>query len=395
MAATFGLPDCEILDCSGLAIAPGFIDLHSHLDLQVLEDRPEKIRQGVTSEVVGNCGFSPFPFDGDPRRLQEFASGILGRPDGWGWSRLRGISARLKRAATRMHVFSLVGHGSLRVAVVCGQALRELSGGELDRMSGLLEDALSAGCAGFSTGLMYTPGSSASTAELEHLCRIVARSGKLYATHMRSYSAGLLEAVREQIELAKATGCRLQISHLQAAGRTNWGLQQRALDEIWRRSRGWGSMWNLDIYSLLQCGSTLLTQWLPAWALEGGKHALITRLRDGVLRGKIAEEMDQSRPQLWSDITISGVATPENEGLVGKTIAEIAEDRSVDPAQGALDLLLQEDGVVNVISFNQSEKNLRQLITHPLCSVISDGFLREGQSASQVVLPEQVSRIAG
>ncbi len=370
-------PGCAVLDCSGLAITPGFIDLHSHLDLQVLEDRMEKIRQGVTSEVVGNCGFSPFPFDGNPQRLQEFASGILGRADGWGWSTASQYLQAVEKNSPRMHVFPLVGHGSLRVAVA-GQKQQPLSSAELDRMAGFLEDALAAGCSGFSTGLMYAPGSSAGADELERLCRIVARSGKLYATHMRSYSAGLLDAVREQLDLARVTGCRLQISHLQAAGRANWVLQQQALDAI-EAARRQGIDVEFDIYPY-QCGSTVLTQWLPDWAMEGGKDALLGRLRDGAARARIAREMDQLRAQLWSDITISGVDTPDNAGLVGRTIAEMAAARNIDPAQGALDLLLEEKAAVNVVSFNQSRENLRQLITHPLCSVISDGFYVKGKA---------------
>jgi N-acyl-D-amino-acid deacylase len=270
-----------------------------------------------------------------------------------------------------------VGHGSLRVTV-SGQKQEPLSAVELDRMSGLLEDALSAGCSGFSTGLMYAPGSSAGADELEHLCRVVARSGKLYATHMRSYSTKLMEAVREQLDLARATGCRLQISHLQAAGRQNWGLQQQALDEI-ETARRQGIDVEFDIYPY-QCGSTVLTQWLPAWSLEGGKQALIARLRDERVRDRIAQEMDRDRAQLWSDITVSGISSVQNEGLAGKTIAEIAADRNVDPAEAAVDLLLEEEGSVNVVSFNQSEENLRQLITHPLCSIISDGFYVKGRA---------------
>jgi N-acyl-D-amino-acid deacylase len=369
--------DCAVLDCAGLAIAPGFIDLHSHLDLQVLENRTEKIRQGVTSEVVGNCGFSPFPFSDNPEGLQEFASGILGRTDGWGWSTASEYLRAVERDSTKMHVFPLVGHGSLRLAVT-GQKQEALTSSELDRMSGLLEDSLSAGCSGFSTGLMYAPGSSAGTVELERLCRVVARSGRLYATHMRSYSNALVEAVREQLDLARASGCRLQISHLQAAGRTNWTLQQQALDEI-EVARRQGIDVEFDIYPY-QCGSTVLTQWLPDWALEGGKHKLLARLQDRGLHKKIALEMDRSRAQLWSDITISGISTTENADLVGKTIEEMAAARNVDPAEAALDLLLEEKAAVNVVSFNQSEKNLRQLITHPLCSIISDGFHVKGKA---------------
>jgi N-acyl-D-amino-acid deacylase len=156
---------------------------------------------------------------------------------------------------------------------------------------------------------------------------------------------------------------------LQAAGRANWGLQQRALDEI-EAARAEGIDVEFDIYPY-QCGSTVLTQWLPAWALEGGRAALLARLRDRALRAKIASEMEQSRAQSWSDITISGVATASNAGLVGTTLAS---------AEAAIDLLIAEEAAVNVISFNQSRENLRQLITHPLCSVISDGFHVKGKA---------------
>src|SRR3569623_177387 len=134
---------CPVVDCSGLAVAPGFIDLHSHLDLQVLEDRPEKIRQGVTSEVVGNCGFSPFPFIEDERALREFASGILGRKDGWGWRTASEYLKTVEARSTKAHVFPLVGHGSLRIAVA-GNSLAPLSASELGTVSGLLEAALAA-----------------------------------------------------------------------------------------------------------------------------------------------------------------------------------------------------------------------------------------------------------
>ena len=383
---------CPVFDCAGLAIAPGFIDLHSHLDLQVLEDRPDKIRQGVTSEVVGNCGFSPFPHGGDPNELQQFASGILGRRDGWGWSSAAEYLREVETRSTKVHVFSLVGHGSMRIAVT-GNAQQRLSSLELDQMSGFLEDALSAGCAGFSTGLMYAPGSSACPEELQHLCRIVARTGKLYATHMRSYAEGLLPAVSEQLDLARATGCRLQISHLQAAGRRNWGLQQQALAEI-EAARQEGIDVEFDIYPY-QCGSTLLTQWLPAWALDGGTAGMLERLVTRDTRAKIIHETEQSRAQLWSDITISGVGKGRNAELVGRTIEEIALDRGVPAAETALDLLIEEDGVVNVVSFNQSEENLRQLITHPLCSVISDGFYVNGRAHPRLygTFPELLGKV--
>lgn len=379
IAATggFRIPeDCQVVDCDGLAVAPAFIDLHSHSDVQILEGRTEKVKQGVTTEVVGNCGFSPFPHGADARELREFGAGILGRNTDWGWARAAEYLSAIAVNSTKVSALPLAGHGSLRIAVA-GLRQDVLTASELGRLSGLLEDALDAGCAGFSTGLMYAPGSVAGHEELAPLCAIVARKDKLYATHMRSYSSGLLEAVREQLDLARATGCRLQISHLQAAGRANWDLQRRALDEI-EAARTEGIDVEFDIYPY-QCGSTVLTQWLPQWALGGGTDVLLRRLRDKGDRVRIAAEMDQSRAQRWSDITISAVATDAHAQMVGKTIATIAQERAQDPAEAVLDLLLEEGGVVNVVSFNQSEANLRELLTHPLCSVISDGFYVNGK----------------
>ncbi len=354
------------VDCTGLAIAPGFIDLHSHADLQVLENRPEKLKQGVVMEVVGNCGFSPFPHSGDTRELHAFGKGILGRPDGWGWPNAAQYLNEIAQHST-LGVASLAGHGSLRVAVA-GPRQGPLTARELDHLIGLLEDSLDAGCAGFSTGLMYAPGSSAPPEELVKLCQVVARKGKLYATHMRSYSSGLIEAVQEQLTLAQQAGCRLQISHLQAAGRANWALQQQALDKI-EAAHAMGIDVEFDIYPY-QCGSTVLTQWLPQWTLDGGPHALLARLMQTETRNKILEEMQQNPQNAWADITISAVATEANANLVGTTLVS---------AEQALDLLIEEKTEVNVISFNQSEDNLRQLVRHPLCSIISDGFYVKGK----------------
>ncbi len=368
--------DCQTLDCRGLAVAPGFIDIHSHSDLQVLEGRKEKLRQGVTLEVVGNCGFSPFPFGFDVAELHEFGAGILGRSHGWGWPSAAAYLEVLAASPSKDSALSLVGHGSLRIAV-CGPGQGTPSQMQLEEMAEVLDESLAAGCAGFSTGLMYAPGSSAQAPELELLCKVVARRGKFYATHMRSYSNTLLEATREQISLAERTGCRLQISHLQAAGRANWALQELALAEI-EAAHARGIDIEFDIYPY-QCGSTVLTQYLPQSALDGGNGALLARLRDRVQRTAILEEM-KATPRYWSDITISSVASGGNEPLVGKTVSQIAELRGVDAEDCALDLLMEEAAAVNIVCFNQSEENLRQLITHPLCSVITDGFYVKGKA---------------
>jgi len=376
MGPNLSATDCQKINCQGLTVTPGFIDIHSHSDLQVIEGCTEKLKQGVTLEVVGNCGFSPFPHSGDVSALREFGSGILGRTDGWGWPNAAGYLRAMADSSSKDSALSLVGHGSLRIAV-CGPGQGTPTQAQLDHMAGILDESLAAGCAGFSTGLMYAPGSSAQTPELERLCEVVARRGKFYATHMRSYSDTLLESTREQIALAEKTKCRLQISHLQAAGRANWHLQQPNLEEI-EAARARGVDVEFDIYPY-QCGSTVLTQCLPQWTLDGGNAALLNRLRHLDTRKTIWKEMKE-KSRFWSDVTISSVATDANEPLVGKTVAEIAELRGVDPEDCAMDLLVEEHAAVNIVSFNQSEENLRQLITHPLCSVITDGFYVKGKA---------------
>jgi N-acyl-D-amino-acid deacylase len=365
----------EVIDCSGLTIAPGFIDSHTHSDLQVIEGRREKLRQGVTTEVIGNCGFSAYPPARDPAELREFANGIFCGDDQWGWSSTPAYLDEIARSRTA-NVVSLVGHGSLRIAVA-GSRQGPLSEGEIARMEGLLADALDAGAAGFSTGLMYAPGSSAPTEELERLCRVVARHAKIYTSHIRSYSSELVAAVEEQIQLARRTGCRLQISHLQAVGAKNCRQHVRALDVI-EKAHAAGIDVEFDCYPYT-AGSTVLTQVLPQRALDGGMDALMSRLRNPQQRSMIAHETNQTIPWNWRDIFISALRSRRNQAVIGKNLVEFAKERRREPVDAMLDLLLEENGSVNMLSFNQSEDNLRRSLTHPLATVISDGFYVKGR----------------
>jgi dihydroorotase/N-acyl-D-amino-acid deacylase len=259
-------------------------------------------------------------------------------------------------------------------------------------MCGLLEDSLDAGCAGLSTGLMYAPGSAAGPEELGRLCQIVAQKNKLYASHIRGYGKTLVEAVNEQIELAERTGCRLQISHLQAAGRKHWHLQAPALDAI-ESARARGIDVEFDIYPY-QCGSSVLTQLLPLWSMDGGIPALLDRIAHPASRARIIQELKDS-PIDWRDVTISSVNSASNESLTGRTVADAAVLRNQDDVDCVLDLLAEEHGAVNMISFNQSETNLRQLITHDLCSVITDGFYVKGKPHPRLhgTYPELLGRL--
>lgn len=368
--------EAEVIDCTGLAVSPGFIDIHSHSDLQVLENDRAKTEQGVTTEVVGNCGFSPYPFTKTPEALHKFANGILcGRGD-WGWRNAREYLKVVTDRAKLANVLSLVGHGSLRIAQM-GPRQDAPGRSEMEGMSGLLSDCLSQGACGLSTGLMYAPGSGAQHDELLRLCKVVARHGKVYATHMRSYSDQLLESLEEQIVLARESECRLQISHLQAVGARNWDKQDRALERL-EQARSEGVDVEFDSYPYL-AGSTVLTQLLPQKAVDGGISSLLKLLANPEERKAIAEATDRQLAQRWSDIFIASVGSRRNQELVGISFEDLARRRDITPVDAALDLLMEEQGAVNILSFNQSEENLRKLLTHPLCTVISDGFYVKGR----------------
>jgi dihydroorotase/N-acyl-D-amino-acid deacylase len=244
-------------------------------------------------------------------------------------------------------------------------------------MEACLREALEQGATGFSTGLMYAPGSSAPSEELERLCRVVARQDKIYCTHMRSYSFGLEQAVDEQLNLARRTGCRLQISHLQTVGQMNWPHQARVVEKI-EKARGEGIDVAFDCYPYI-AGSTVLTQLLPQSALDGGISALIPRLQDERQRAEIARETLSSFAHQWEDIVISAVHSKANQQLVGLNLAQVGALWHELPLDAMLDLLVEEHGEVNMISFNQSEENLRQTLSHPLSIVISDGFYVKGR----------------
>lgn len=362
-------PDADEMDLRGLALSPGFIDLHSHSDLKVLENRTEKSDQGITTEVVGNCGFSPYPCGHHAALVAQQNEGILNGSTSWTNA---GDYLRAVRNSSRLvHVESLIGHGALRTAVL-GEDAGSPHLLHLDELEGVLDEALAEGAIGFSTGLMYAPGSQAPFAELEALCRVVARRNKLYTTHMRSYSWQLLESIDEQIELARRTGCRLQISHLQAVGRDNWHKQQLAIDKI-EQAHASGIDIGFDCYPYL-AGSTVMTQLLPQSALDRGIDGLLQLIAEPACRAMLEHALATETAQAWDDIFISSLPSATNRPLIGRHIAQIAESRGATPQATVLDLLAEEQGKVTIVAFNQSDANLRALLTHPLSSIITDGF---------------------
>ncbi|MCI0622460.1 MAG: D-aminoacylase [Acidobacteria bacterium] len=363
----------ETVDCSGLTVTPGFIDVHSHSDQEILHCLPNKVLQGVTTEVVGNCGFSLFPTRPNPAGIRLTGEIFDGEPPE-GMSTAADYFSAYEQAGGLVNVAALTGHVALRVYVQKMQ--REVSKETLQSLEHTLETCLGTGSIGFSTGLNCAPSSFANFDELTRLCRMVHRYGGLYTTHLRDYKFRIVEAVDEAIALARVADVPIQISHLQVVGRKNWEKLDRVLEQIDGAFQQ-GIDIGVDAYPYL-AGSCSLIQFLPDWCQIGGLSALVNRLASISESQEIASQTEAGMSNSWNDLVISNVRTLQNKSAIGKSIEMLASERGKTGVETALDLLREEEGFVYVISFNQNEQNLRRVLTHPLASVITDGMVTDG-----------------
>ena len=367
-------PDMEITDCSGQVVAPGFIDVHSHADLEILEHRPEKVMQGVTSEVVGNCGFSLFPRMPSSELVPVF--NIFAAREQREWPDAAAYFSDVEETTTRTNIAALTGHSTLR-AGVSGLKSGSLDAADRREVEKRLSVCLEQGSIGLSTGLNEVPSSYGDFAELARLCRIVRQHNAFYTSHLRDYKFHILEAVQEALDLGRRTQVPVQISHLQTVGRKNWDKMDAVLNLI-DRAHAEGVDVGIDAYPYL-AGSCNLTQLLPIWSMDGGTEQLLHRLADQDTRQRIAAETEGYMANGWEDILLGTLINPDQQDLVGQTIQAVADARGYPGVETALDLLIENQGGVMIISFNQSEENLRKVLSHPLTSIITDGVFIEGK----------------
>jgi N-acyl-D-amino-acid deacylase len=371
-------PAGKHLHAAGKVVAPGFIDMHSHSDWRLWDNRraESKIRQGVTTEVVGNCGFSPAPVSSD--FLEELRGFALFLPKGmdFHWRSVGDYLRAFDAEGTAVNVIQLVGHGTLRIAAM-GFARRAPGATELTRMQTLLGAAMEDGAWGVSTGLIYAPGSYAATEEIVALARVTGRQRGYYASHIRGEGATLLDAMREAIRVGREADIPVQVSHLKAAGRPNWGKVTDALALIDTASSE-GLDVTADVYPYTASSTTLRTL-LPDWALEGGVEAMLVRLRDHGTRARIREELEappdgQSLLDRvgWENIMVS--SCPHRRDAEGRRISAIAHERGTDPVDAALDLILDEGGRGHMILFQLDERDVRRALAHPRVMIGSDGY---------------------
>jgi N-acyl-D-aspartate/D-glutamate deacylase len=366
-------------DGRGLLLAPGFIDMHSHSDLGLLTApfAANKLAQGVTTEVAGNCGFSLFPIldEGRPavRRLMQAYGKEMELP----WSRGSQFYRIAEERGFGTNYLPLVGHGLLRLSVM-GFSSQPAGEAELEAMAALLEEELEAGAWGFSTGLGYMPGCFADQRELRHLAAVAARRGGIYTSHIRNQGAGLLEAVEEAIGLARETGIKVVLSHLKAYGPANWGNAAAALERI-AAARKEGLAVIADFYPYDSSESTLMYE-LPEWVKEGGVDRMLERLRDPDVQGRIAEELEAAGELSWERVIISGVRSSANRPLIGTSIAELAGQRGIEPIEAVCNLLAEEEGAVSTICRLMSDADLREIAAAPFTVLGSDAYAQpEGE----------------
>jgi N-acyl-D-amino-acid deacylase len=362
------------IDARGLAVAPGFIDIHSHGDGSLWDDpRAESlVRQGITTIVVGQDGSSRAPRatgegrEDDARR--QFAT----------FAELWSAIDRLRPA---VNVASMVGLGTIRDVVVGGDD-RPATPQELARMEELVRAAIADGACGASTGLEYTPGAFAPRDELIALCKPLASRKLPYATHMRNEDDRLIEAIDEAIAVARGAGCPLQISHLKTQGPRNWSKLDTAFARVGAaRAAGCDAAFDRYPYVAYQTG---LTNLFPVWSRDGSTAAFLGRLTDAATADKIKQET-LAKVELiggWDNVMIANVVDPNDRAAEGARLGTYAKNQNMDPYAMAMALLQRSRGNVGMVGFAMSEDNLDRILAHPQGMVCSDGgsFAVDGPS---------------
>jgi N-acyl-D-amino-acid deacylase len=364
------------IDAQGLQVAPGFIDPHTHSDLPLLVDphAESKIRQGVTTEVIGNCGFSPAPLMGAAVEETRARAKNLGLEVTW--RSMADYLERLRDPGTALNVVPLVGHNTVRGSIIGYDDVQPTPEQQAE-MERVLKEAMEQGARGLSTGLYYPPGYYAKTKEVIGLARAAARNGGIYASHIRSESDLVLEAVAEAIEIGQQAGIGVEVAHLKLESYRNWGNIDRLVATL-DDAQAQGLRVGFDQYPYIAC-NTWLAAMLPYWAQAGGSRAVADRLRDPEVRAQLRQDWEQKRAEWdnrtgvrdWTDVFVSD--SPTRPELLGQTIAEIAEAEGKDPLEAAFDLIVVSEGQAGCVWFTQLEENVQTLMRHPLVVVGSDG----------------------
>ncbi|HHY45113.1 MAG TPA: D-aminoacylase [Firmicutes bacterium] len=353
-----------VVEATGKYLSPGFIDAHSHSDLPLVQNptADSKVMQGVTTEVIGQCGSS-----GAPRRLglykQEGADDDDGMPH---WTDMASYIKVLEDQGISVNVVPLVGHGSVRRQVM-GVENRAPDQNELNLMKKLVDAAMEQGAFGMSTGLIYVPGKYSNTDEVIELAKVVAKHRGYYFTHIRNEGVKLLEALQEAIDIGFAAGVPVQVSHFKVMGEANWGMVEHSIAMV-EKARKDGLDITADQYPYI-ASSTSLGSPVPVSVWRGGKGSEI--LNDPVERQKILDAL-KARGS-WDKIVVASLENEADQAFIGKSVAEIGRIQEITDEEAAFGLLHRNRGVVTIVNFAMSEDDVRMVMRQPWIMVGSDG----------------------
>ncbi len=378
----------KIIDASGLIVAPGFIDMHAHSDATFTCEitNEEKLQQGVTTQVNGNCGFGLFPMSNNSELISEVVEDLksvefyLNEKD-IKWGNFEEFTSHFNINFGTNHV-PLVPHSLIRTSVK-GYGDKEVTEIELEAMKKILEEQLSQGAWGMSTGLAYAPGCFSKTSELIYLCKVLKQMDKVYFTHMRDEGDLVIDSVLEVIEIAEKSGCKAHISHLKAMGVKNHSKTDEIIHNI-KLARSRGVNITADIYPY-EASSTMLSILLPKETRINSIDKLLENLKEDNFKNKIRKVVEYNLENRGGSekIIINFVGNSEYNYIIGKTLKEIAEALGLDEIETVFKLIVENKNIVNGIFFAISESGIEKFLKEDFISIGSDGMLNvENKKAS-------------
>ena len=364
------------VDARGEAVSPGFIDTMGHSEESLLVDGRgvSGLKQGVTLDIFTEGSMGPLT-PGMAKLMQARQGDVKFDVT---WSSLGQYLDQLEKHGISPNVASFVGEGEVRVNVL-GEGDVQPTPGQLEKMRALVQQAMEEGALGLTTALIYAPNNYAKTPELMALARESARCGGMYTAHMRSEGDHIEAAVRETIDIARDSGAPAEIHHFKFIGRDNWGKRDKVVAMI-TAARAAGIRITADMYTYT-AGGTALDASLPPWAHAGGPEAMVTRLKDPGVRAKVIAAMKEPHPRDWENLyqqsgaggmLVLAARTPEVKQLIGRTIAQIAQQRHVSPEDAIVDLVVEDDAGVGAAYTIISEENIAEQIVLPWVSSGSD-----------------------
>ncbi len=361
------------IDAAGRMLTPGFVDVHGHSDMNVLANAnaESKLRQGITTEIVGNCGYSAFPLRGQFLADEQESNKDIGLEINW--QNVDGYLNALAAVKPAMNIASFVGHCNIRGSVM-GFEDRQPTSDEMKAMRREVEIAMEAGALGLSTGLIYSPGFFADSAEVVELQKAAGKG--IYASHVRGEGDTLLEAADEFMEVVEGAGCQGQFSHLKASAPRNWGKVSKVIEQVEAINERGGNV-RFDKYPYV-ASSTGLDSLLPRWVRDGGRDRALERLADSSLTDRIiseAAEMNEGKDG-WDSVIICSAGSDAYKPYHGKSIGEIAVARGMKTGEVFIDMLLKGRMHTSIANFTMNQEETDLVLTHPLGMVCTDAGCR-------------------